>query len=157
MSNKKPIANGVFTIQKFEGKGAWHYVSLPGVPPAPNTAFGWRKVSGQIDNYFFDNMRLMPLGNGMLFLPLKQALRKTLGKTTGDTVAIVLFETPIINTLTPELLACFEQESPKSLAHFNTLTTFAKQRWIEWIYDAKNEDQKAQRIIVLLDKMQHAI
>ena len=52
---------------------------------------GWVKVKGSIDSYVIKNYRLMPMGNGKLFLPVRSDIRKKIGKQAGDYVHIVLF------------------------------------------------------------------
>lgn len=47
-------------------------------------------VKGIIDNVESKNYKLMPTGNGRLFLQVKTEIRKKIGKKEGDWVAVVL-------------------------------------------------------------------
>jgi len=62
------------------------------VMPASGDIFATRKavkVAGTIDGQPFQ-ATLLPMGNGTHMVPLKAALRKTLGKEIGDSVAVHL-------------------------------------------------------------------
>lgn len=78
------------TLQHSDAKGGWTYV----VTDWTAEFFGTRglvKVAGTIDDQPFESS-FMALGNGTHKLPLKAALRDTLGKSTGDKVTIHLAE-----------------------------------------------------------------
>ncbi len=75
-------------IVRDESVGGWTIVNLPG----SSEAFGTRKpvkVSGTIDGHPFA-ATLLPLGDGSHMMPVKAALRKTVGKENGVDVAILL-------------------------------------------------------------------
>lgn len=75
-------------IVRDESVGGWTIVHVPG----SSDAFGTRKpvkVSGMIDGHPFA-ATLLPLGDGSHMVPIKAALRKTIGKEHGADVAIHL-------------------------------------------------------------------
>ncbi len=75
-------------IVRDESVGGWTIVHVPG----SSDAFGTRKpvkVAGTIDGHPFA-ATLLPLGDGTHMVPIKAALRKTLGKEHGADVAIHL-------------------------------------------------------------------
>ena len=86
----KPLVNKKYLLEKYPGKGGWTYARIPEILQDKNTPFGWVKVMGSIDGYEIKNYHLMPMGNGQLFLPVKAAIRKKIGKETGDWVQVVL-------------------------------------------------------------------
>lgn len=68
--------------------GGWTYAVLRGSAEL----FGTRrpvKVLGKVDGTEFA-ATLLPLGDGTHILPLKSALRSTIGKAAGDTVSVLL-------------------------------------------------------------------
>ncbi|MBJ6367927.1 YdeI/OmpD-associated family protein [Snuella sedimenti] len=151
----KFIINKACKIQKFPGKGGWHYVHLPEISPNKNMPFGWVIVSGHIDTYKISKYKLLPLGNGQLFLPIKLAIRKHIKKKVDDKVHLKLYldQTPL--QIPKELILCFENEPQKAFKNFTLLSEINKKRYLDWIYSAKTEETKAKRIVKLLDDMNH--
>ncbi len=76
MNKKRPLVSKTCFLHKFPGKGDWTYAEIPEVKPDPKTPFGWVVVNGSIDNYQLKHVKLMPMGNGKLFLPVKAAIRR---------------------------------------------------------------------------------
>jgi hypothetical protein len=77
-------------LQKSPKKGGWTYV----VWPESVKFFGTRglvKVAGEIDGYPFRSS-FMALGDGRQKLPVREDIRKAVGKDVGDTVKVRLTE-----------------------------------------------------------------
>lgn len=155
-SNTKPLTSKQYVLEKIPGKGGWTYASIPEVPMDKNNPFGWVKVRGMIDGYAFDHYHLMPMGNGNLFLPVKAEIRKAIKKQVGDTVFITLYleETPL--EIPEELLACLKEE-PNSYRFFQTLTEGEQHAYIKWIYAAKTDQTKVDRIAKLLERLSRGL
>ena len=67
-------------LQKFPGKGGWTYAELPEFAQNPDNPFGWLTVSGSIDGFVLEKVKLMPMGDRKLFLPVKAEIRKKIKK-----------------------------------------------------------------------------
>ena len=146
------LIQGTYLLQKFAGKGGWTYVAIPEVAPDKKAPFGWVKVKGTIDDYELVNCRLMPLGSGVLFLPVKAAIRKHIGKRQGDSVQLLLEADNSPMLIPEELLECL-QDYPTEHQVFLSFTEGAQKAYIDWIYAAKTEATKADRIAKMLDKL----
>lgn len=142
---EKPLVDAWFTLEKYPGKGGWTYAALPDVKPDPSAPFGWRRVKGSIDTYSFENYRLMPMGNGQLFLPVKADVRKMIKKEAGDSVYVVLYEDDLTTTILHELYLCLEDDAIAK-ERFDQLSSFQKKAMVETIAGARNEEDKIARI-----------
>ncbi len=149
----KPLTNKVYLLEKFPSKGGWTYAELPEIKPDKNTSFGMVKVKGTIDDYEIKNYNLMPMGNGKLFLPVKAEIRKKIKKQAGDYVHVILYldDTPV--ELPEELKLCLQNE-PNAYETFCSYTDGEQKAFIDWIYAAKKEETKVERIVKMLKKLE---
>jgi hypothetical protein len=147
------LVDGTFEVQKFSGKGGWTYVLLPDVKPDRTNPFGWVQVRGTVDDYEIERYKLMPYGNGVLFLPLKAEIRKKIKKDVGDSVHVVLFldQTPLY--INEEVIACLELEGQDMVDRFHRLKEWEKKFYLDSIYSAKTEDTKARRIAKMMEEL----
>lgn len=78
-------------LQKGDNPGAWTCVVIDDVPELFGTRGLVIKIRGAIDGEPFTGA-LMAQGDGTHRLPVKAALRKTIGKQPGDTVHVQIDE-----------------------------------------------------------------
>ena len=106
------------------------------------------------DNFELKNYKLMPMGNDALFLPVKAAIRKKIGKEAGDMVRVKIyideghFETP------EEIQLCLDNESKIVQKNFSRLTEGEQKTWIDWIYEAKKDETKVDRIVCFMKSLE---
>ncbi|MEM1134660.1 MAG: YdeI/OmpD-associated family protein [Bacteroidota bacterium] len=153
MKEDKLITNKEYLLKKFPGKGGWTYAVIPEVHPNKKTPFGWVKVKGFIDNYELQHYKLMPMGDGSLFLPVKAAIRKKIKKQEGDTVWVKLFFDESTLKIPDEIISCFENEPPEIRQTFMNFTDNERKVYLDWIYAAKKEATKVDRIVTMLERL----
>ncbi|MDR3008416.1 MAG: YdeI/OmpD-associated family protein [Sphingobacterium sp.] len=149
----RPLVERTAVIEKFSGKGGWTYISIPEASSKLGEPFGWLRVNGRINDYFFEQGLLQSMGNGMLFLPIKASIRKLLKKGVGDEVYIVLHEADDMTTEIPEELKLCLLDVPLAYERFKVLSETEKRQKIAWIYSVKKEETKIERIIKLIDQL----
>lgn len=147
-----PVVDKIYLLEKFPGKGGWTFARIPEIKPDIKAPFGWVKVSGTIDNYNFGILRLMPMGNGELFFSVNSVVRKAIKKQDGDTVHLILYRVTDIQTIPDEVIDCLK-EDPEALGAFNLWTESQKLEFVRYVYDAKTETQKAERLVELLERL----
>lgn len=146
------MLNQQVLLEKFPGKGGWTFARVPDIRPDKKAPFGWRKVRGTIDGFEIRKYHLMPMGNGDLFLPVRAEIRKKIKKQDGDMVHIVLYpDTEPLET-PKEMLLCLEDE-PQALNFFKALSESEQKYYIQWIYSAKKEETKIDRLAKTINRL----
>ncbi len=149
---EEPLVNKEYLLEKFPGKGGWTFAAIPEISQDKKAPFGWVKVRGSIDNYEFRNYKLMPMGNGKLFLPLKAAIRKKLEKQAGDYVKVILYKDEKPLEIPNELVLCLKDE-PLAYETFFKLKEGEQKAFIDWIYSAKKDETKVERTATTINKV----
>lgn len=153
---EKPLVHKKCLLEKFPGKGGWTFTKVPGIPKNGNRKFGYRKVRGFIDNYEFRKLHLMPTKEGELFLPVKAEIRKQIHKKDGDWVTVILYPDDEPMELPEELLMCLQDE-PLAYAFFMKLSESEQKYYIQWIYSAKKEETKIERIAKTINRLNRGL
>jgi Domain of unknown function (DUF1905)/Bacteriocin-protection, YdeI or OmpD-Associated len=154
---EKPVVQKTCLLKKYPGKGGWTYAEIPEIPQDKKTPFGWVKVRGTIDDFDINQYKLMPMGNGQLFLPVKAAIRKKIKKEAGDFVRVVLYKDETTLNIPSEIVQCFEDEPTRTYEAFVRSSEGEQKAWLDWIYAAKKDETKAQRILTMMDKLKRGI
>jgi len=150
--NEKPLVNKTYLLEKFPCKGGWTYTIIPEILPDKKAPFGWVKVKGSIDGFEIRKYHLMPSGQGTLMLFVKSEIRKKIKKQAGDYVHIVLYPDNEPLEIPEELLLCL-QDDTEALQFFNSLNESEKHNYVKWIYSAKTDQTKVERIAKTLVKL----
>lgn len=152
----KPLVNKKYRLEKFKGKGGWTYTQIPEIPQDKKAHFGWVKVRGSIDGYEIRKYHLMPMGNGNLFLPVKAEIRKKINKKEGDLVHVILYPDTEPLEVPEELLLCLRDE-PAALKFFQSISESEKKYYVEWIYSAKKEETKVNRLARSINRLMNGL
>ncbi|MDP4203004.1 MAG: YdeI/OmpD-associated family protein [Bacteroidota bacterium] len=150
METEKPLVNKKYLLEKYSGKGGWTYAAIPEILQDKHSPFGWVKVRGFIDDYEIKNYKLMPMGNGQLFLPVKAEIRKKIKKEAGDWINVTLYADNAPTEIPEEFMVCLKEDK---IAYkiFLTYTDGQQKEFIDWIYSAKTDETKVERIAETLN------
>ncbi len=149
------INNEELIIQHIPGNGAWTYQLI-----IPNTKdikgkWGDLKVSGTIDNFEIKNKNLGPMKNADKKMALNSEIRNSLGKGAGDLVNVTLYLEDRIHVQTNEnemIFECFKDA--EVLVFFKQLKVEEQKEIIESINSVATENQKADKIIKVIAKLE---
>jgi hypothetical protein len=150
--NKKPLVNKEYLLEKFPCKGGWTYAVIPEIKKEKKAPFSWVKVKGSIDGVEISKYHLMPSGKGTLFLSVKADIRKKIKKEAGDYVHVILELDNEPLEVPEELMLCL-QEDAEALQFFKTLNESEQHNYLKWIYSAKTEQTKVDRIAKTLNRL----
>lgn len=136
------LFKGSLLLEKFPGKGGWTYAKIPvTLPPRSSVPFGWISVSGQIDHLEFNYAKLMPTGDGHLFLPVKAAWRKQLCKEAGQMVQITIYAIQTEDVI-PDFLEKLFELFPGTLDRFHALDQSYRLNWLEKLHAAASRGEQ---------------
>jgi len=154
IKEEKPLVDKEYLLEKFPGKGGWTFTFIPEIPPDKHSSFGFLKVRGSIDDYEIKHFNLLPSvkGDDRLFLTVKSEIRKIIKKEAGDYVHIILYPDNEPLEIPEEFSLCL-QEDAEALRFFNSLSESEKNNYVKWIYSAKTDRTKVDRIAKTLDRL----
>lgn len=117
------------------------------IPFDPNEAWGAKErhhITGSIDDHPIRGC-LESVG-GRYFLPLGPSWNREREYEDGETVEVILApEGPQIDSLSPDVAAALNAE-PDARAFFESLATFYRNGYVDWIESAKRPETRARRI-----------
>ena len=149
---QQPLIDKAYLLEKFPGKGGWTYAVIPDILPDKHAHFGWVRVKGTVDNFELKGYHLMPMGNGKLFLPVRAEIRKKIKKQAGDWVQVILYADNTPQEVPEELLQCLKDE-PAAYEKFLKCTDGEKKAFVDWIYAAKTDETKVERIVQTINRL----
>lgn len=141
-----------FNLEKYPGKGGWTYAILPANIGGGKGPFRWLRVKGTIDGFAIKNYNLMPIADGRLFLPVKAEIRKKIRKEAGEMVRVILYEDHDEMEIPEELILCLKEG--ETFQHFQAISESERKAFVTWIYEAKTEKTKVDRITRTIYKLQ---
>lgn len=150
----EPLTDKEYLLERFPGKGGWTYARIPEIPQDRGAHFGWVKVKGTIDSYEIKSYNLMPMGNGVLFMPVKAEIRKKIKKDEGDYVHIILYADNEPYKIPEELKHILETE-PGVYEKFLKYKKWEQKMCSDWIFSAKREETKRERILKTIFRINH--
>jgi Domain of unknown function (DUF1905) len=146
------VENERLEIQYIPGNGAWTYQLI-----IPNTKeikgkWGDLKVSGKIDDYELINKNLGPVKNADKKMSLNSEIRDFIGKTGGDYVNVTLYLENQNTENNNMIYECFKDA--EVLSKFKRLKTEEQNEIIENINSAATENQKVEKIVKFIAKLE---
>ena len=149
------IENERLEIIYTPGNGAWTYQLI--IPNTKNIKGKWGdlKVSGTIDNFEIKNKNLGPMKNSDKKMALNSEIRNSIGKGAGDFVNVTLYLENQNKEKTNEndmIFECFKDAEVLNI--FNKLTIEEQNEIIQSINSTPTENQKVQKIVKFIAKLE---
>lgn len=135
-------------------KSSWTYIVITKAQAdklKPDSRKGFR-VKGSFDDYRFEKVALLPVGGGDFIIPIKSAIRKTLGKEAGASIKVVLELDERELTLSRDLMSSLK-EDPAALAQFKMIPKSHQHYFSNWVESAKTIETKTRRILMTIDAL----
>jgi hypothetical protein len=135
-------------------KTGWTYIEIPAYIAGqlmPNNKRSFR-VRGKIENFSFEGIALLPMGNGDFIMALNAGIRKNLNKQPGEQVEIQLEADWKEKPLSADFLICLHDE-PAALQYFNSLPKGHQRYFSNWIESAKTDSTKTKRIVQAIEAL----
>ncbi len=148
-------------IKKFDDQGektGWRYIEVPAaiasqLKPGCKKSF---RVKGKLDDYAFEKVSLLPMGEGNFIIPIGAAIRKKLYKQAGDLLAVQLAADNREIEIPPDFADCMNDE-PAALDYFNKQPGSHRNYYIKWIDSAKTIETRSKRIAMTVTAMAKGI
>lgn len=145
------------TLLKFDKKGektSWTFIEISASQAKklkPDTKVSFR-VRGKLDSHPIKQVAIMPMGDGAFILPVNGAMRKAIGKKSGDKVKVTLEADDSQIILSRDLMACLKDD-PAALAAFKKLPGSHQKYFSRWIESAKTSATKTKRIVMTVEAL----
>lgn len=103
------------------------------------------RVKGKLDQYIFEGLALLPMGEGNFILPINAAHRKAIKKKEGDIIRVEMEYDSKKPKPSQQLIQCLK-EDPGAFAYFKSLPPSHQNYYSKWIESAKTLETKLRRI-----------
>lgn len=139
-------------IQRFAKQGektGWTYIEISTRQAQqlnPGTKVSFR-VKGRLDQHPIEKQALLPMGDGAFIMPLNAKIRKAIGKSVGDKLAVHLEVDERKLALSADLLKCLKDDAA-AWKHFKTLSPSHQLYFSKWIEEAKTVQTKTKRLVM---------
>ena len=142
-------------LEKMPMKGGWTYALLPDVIKSGRKNFGWTRVDAFIDDAELRSTSLMPIKGGRLFIAVKAAVRKQIGKEAGDTVRIRLYAPqPLVGSVAEADFDEALNDAPSALARFQSLSQQEQAACRKWVFAPTAADDVIDRIALVINDLE---
>ena len=145
------------TILQFNKKGektGWSYIEISASQAhkiKPNCKVSFR-VKGSLDNFIFEKVALLPMGDGSFILPINGQIRKAIKKSKGDTLSVKLEYDKRQLTPSRDFINCL-REDERALSYFESLPKSHQNYFSKWIESAKTIQTKTKRIVMAVNAL----
>lgn len=142
------------TLSKYDKNGeksGWTFIEISAQQAGkinPGVKVGYR-IKGSIDQYAFEKVAIMPVGEGRFIMPINAIMRKALGKKRGDKVKVQMALDERKIPLSSDLMKCLKGE-PIALTFFKGLPKSHQNWFSKWVESAKTMQTKTKRITQIL-------
>ena len=144
-------------VNKFRNQGektGWTYIEIPAataqhINPRAKTTF---RVRGSIDGKPFQQMALLPMGNGNFIMALNAAFRKTIGKIKGAKVEVKMEQDESEILFNEAFMDCLKDDR-EAIIFFNKLSPGHRRYFNKWIESAKTTITQTDRIAKSLNAL----
>lgn len=150
---QQPIFDDHCLLQKPDVKGGWTFIAMPAMPHLPKKKGSTTvHVRGFIDAYELKDFNIWAMKKST-FLAVKAEIRKAIKKEAGDTVKLTLWLDELQTVIPEDFLVCLREE-PALHKHFTNYPPAKQTEITNWIFSAKTEDEKIERMAKTLEKLE---
>ena len=84
----------------------------------------------------------------------EKEIAKKIKKEAGDLVHVILYADNSSLEIPDEIMECFNNEPPEIINNFKALSDGEKKAYLDWIYAAKKEETKIERITEMIKRVE---
>jgi len=114
-------------------------------------------VKGWIDSRHFKMVKLIKLEDGSFLFPVPSDIRRKLKKAVGDEVNVRLEKDRLYYGMHNEFMMAFFQEPKEVQMNHMWLSKIQQHRYHEWMWTAKDDATRADRIARSLFGLRHGL